>query len=62
MISMVRSLMALGACTFRRQLRSKKTFLCLILVGLLVSLGVPLAIYFVFTRLLKVSLPEFPFF
>jgi len=33
-----------------------------ILVGILVSVGVPLGIYFVFTRLLKVSLPEFPFF
>jgi len=31
-------------------------------VGIAVSLGVPLSIYFVFTRLLKVSLPEFPFF
>ena len=33
-----------------------------VLVGILVSVGVPLGIYFVFTRLLKVSLPEFPFF
>ena len=33
-----------------------------IIIGLLVSLGVPLGIYFVFTRLLKVSLPEFPLF
>lgn len=33
-----------------------------VLVGVLVSVGVPLGIYFVFTRLLKVSLPEFPFF
>ena len=33
-----------------------------ILVGILVSVGVPIGIYFVFTRLLKVSLPEFPFF
>ena len=33
-----------------------------ILVGITVSLGVPIGIYFVFTRLLKVSLPEFPFF
>ena len=33
-----------------------------IVVGILVSVGVPLGIYFVFTRLLKVSLPEFPFF
>lgn len=33
-----------------------------ILVGVVVSVGVPLGIYFVFTRLLKVSLPEFPFF
>jgi len=33
-----------------------------IVVGILVSIGVPLGIYFVFTRLLKVSLPEFPFF
>jgi putative tricarboxylic transport membrane protein len=32
-----------------------------ILIGLVVSLGVPLAIYYVFTDLLKVSLPEFPF-
>jgi putative tricarboxylic transport membrane protein len=31
-------------------------------VGLTVSLGVPVGIYLVFTRLLKVSLPEFPFF
>ena len=31
-------------------------------VGIAVSLGVPIGIYFVFTRLLKVSLPEFPFF
>ena len=33
-----------------------------ILIGILVSLGAPLGIYFVFTRLLKVSLPECPFF
>ena len=33
-----------------------------ILVGILVSVGVPIGIYYVFTRLLKVSLPEFPFF
>lgn len=33
-----------------------------IIIGLLVSLGVPLGIYFIFTRLLKVSLPEFPLF
>ena len=33
-----------------------------ILVGILISFGVPLGIYFVFTRLLKVSLPECPFF
>ena len=33
-----------------------------ILVGITVSLGVPIGIYYVFTRLLKVSLPEFPFF
>lgn len=33
-----------------------------ILVGILVSVGAPLGIYYVFTRLLKVSLPEFPFF
>jgi putative tricarboxylic transport membrane protein len=33
-----------------------------ILVGIVVSLGVPLGIYYVFTRLLKVSLPECPFF
>jgi putative tricarboxylic transport membrane protein len=33
-----------------------------ILVGILVSLGAPLGIYYVFTRLLKVSLPECPFF
>ena len=33
-----------------------------IIVGLLVSLGVPLGIYYVFTHLLKVSLPEFPLF
>ena len=33
-----------------------------ILVGILVSVGVPIGIYFVFTRLLKVSLPEFPLF
>jgi putative tricarboxylic transport membrane protein len=33
-----------------------------ILVGILVSVGAPIGIYFVFTRLLKVSLPEFPFF
>jgi putative tricarboxylic transport membrane protein len=33
-----------------------------ILVGIVVSFGVPLGIYYVFTRLLKVSLPECPFF
>ncbi len=33
-----------------------------VLVGILVSVGVPMGIYFVFTRLLKVSLPEFPLF
>ena len=33
-----------------------------ILVGILVSFGAPLGIYYVFTRLLKVSLPECPFF
>ncbi|MFH1489018.1 MAG: tripartite tricarboxylate transporter TctB family protein [Pseudomonadota bacterium] len=33
-----------------------------VLVGLVVSVGVPLGIYYVFTRLLKVSLPECPFF
>lgn len=33
-----------------------------ILIGIVISVGVPLGIYFVFTRLLKVSLPEFPFF
>jgi len=33
-----------------------------ILVGIVVSVGVPIVIYFVFTRLLKVSLPEFPLF
>ncbi len=33
-----------------------------ILVGIVVSVGVPIGIYFVFTRLLKVSLPEFPLF
>lgn len=33
-----------------------------VLVGILVSVGVPIGIYFVFTRLLKVSLPEFPLF
>ena len=33
-----------------------------ILVGILVSIGAPLGIYYVFTRLLKVSLPECPFF
>ncbi len=33
-----------------------------VLVGVLVSVGVPMGIYFVFTRLLKVSLPEFPLF
>ena len=33
-----------------------------IIIGLLVSLGVPLVIYYIFTHLLKVSLPEFPFF
>ena len=31
-------------------------------VGILVSFGAPLGIYYVFTRLLKVSLPECPFF
>jgi putative tricarboxylic transport membrane protein len=33
-----------------------------VLVGALVSVGVPVGIYLVFTRLLKVSLPEFPLF
>ena len=33
-----------------------------LLIGILVSFGAPLGIYYVFTRLLKVSLPEFPFF
>ena len=33
-----------------------------ILIGILVSFGAPLGIYYVFTRLLKVSLPECPFF
>ena len=33
-----------------------------VLVGILVSVGVPLGIYLVFTRMLKVSLPEFPFY
>ena len=33
-----------------------------ILIGIIVSVGVPLGIYLVFTRLLKVSLPECPFF
>jgi putative tricarboxylic transport membrane protein len=33
-----------------------------VLVGIVVSFGVPLGIYYVFTRLLKVSLSEFPFF
>jgi len=33
-----------------------------ILIGLVVSIGVPVAIYYVFTKLLAVSLPEFPFF
>lgn len=33
-----------------------------ILVGIVVSFGVPLGIYYVFTRLLRVSLPECPFF
>lgn len=33
-----------------------------VLVGIVVSVGIPMGIYFVFTRLLKVSLPEFPFF
>lgn len=27
-----------------------------------VGIGVPVAVYFIFTRLLRVSLPEFPFF
>lgn len=31
-------------------------------IGILVSFGAPLGIYYVFTRLLKVSLPECPFF
>jgi len=31
-------------------------------VAILVSFGAPLGIYYVFTRLLKVSLPECPFF
>jgi len=33
-----------------------------ILVGILVSLGAPVGIFYVFTHLLKVSLPECPFF
>lgn len=33
-----------------------------VLIGLVVSLAVPLGIYYVFTKLLTVSLPEFPFF
>ena len=33
-----------------------------VLVGILISFGAPLGIYYVFTRLLKVSLPECPFF
>ena len=33
-----------------------------ILIGLVVSVGVPIGIYYVFTKLLTVSLPEFPFF
>lgn len=33
-----------------------------ILIGILVSFGAPVGIYYVFTRLLKVSLPECPFF
>jgi len=32
-----------------------------ILMGIIVSIGVPFGIYFVFTKLLKVSLPECPF-
>lgn len=28
----------------------------------IVGVGVPVAVYFIFTRLLRVSLPEFPFF
>ena len=33
-----------------------------VLIGLVVSVGVPIGIYYVFTKLLTVSLPEFPFF
>jgi putative tricarboxylic transport membrane protein len=33
-----------------------------ILIGLVVSIGVPFGIYYVFTNLLAVSLPECPFF
>lgn len=33
-----------------------------VLIGLVVSIVVPLCIYYVFTNLLAVSLPEFPFF
>ncbi|MBW1773982.1 MAG: tripartite tricarboxylate transporter TctB family protein, partial [Deltaproteobacteria bacterium] len=33
-----------------------------VLIGLVVSVVVPLCIYYVFTNLLAVSLPEFPFF
>jgi hypothetical protein len=33
-----------------------------VLIGLAVSVGIPIGIYYVFTKLLKVSLPEFPFF
>ncbi|MBW1943452.1 MAG: tripartite tricarboxylate transporter TctB family protein [Deltaproteobacteria bacterium] len=33
-----------------------------VLIGLVVSVVVPLCIYYVFTHLLAVSLPEFPFF
>ena len=32
------------------------------LLGLVVSVSLPLVVYFTFTRLLSVSLPEFPFF
>ena len=33
-----------------------------VLIGLVVSVVVPICIYYVFTNLLAVSLPEFPFF
>lgn len=36
MIGTLRALLVLGTCTLRRQLRSKKTLVCLLLLGLLV--------------------------